>query len=245
MSQSNYPPNSYLAALLPLYPFYLVASWINSTGLWGTEEGYWFIAVLTMLCFECIKIADDWLERRKERAPYNDPDRCFKLLVAAVARAVLLVYLAIVVFKARSGYMAWLNPSVGLSPHQPLRGTWVLFVPWSLAGVLLFSSLYGLAMGLKYARSPRDPGQILSALIKLAGAAAVLWFWGLFFPLDWSAWNFFLLWVAVRVILIQVTKLLVVLRGEGRAARARVEDSIREDRIPWITEEQRVSGRRW
>ncbi len=133
-----------------------------------------------------------------------------------------------------------------------------------VGALLLANAAYAIPMGLRYSIGPNQRadriGAALGAVLWIAGAAALLWFHSftpqpfvaerlalvalnylfsslLLWPDDPAAAHFIVTWLYLSVILRQATKLAVVLRGDGGAARerAREQEQVEVERGAWPT----------
>jgi len=76
----------------------------------------------------------------------------------------------VAVMQANKPYFAMMQKSIAAMNLAES----IVWVPLGLWAILLAHSVYALSMGLRYGRSPRIPGKIISATLWLFGAAA-LW----------------------------------------------------------------------
>ena len=239
---------------LPFWPLWFL---LHSSGLSGTNQA-WFIAVLIVLGFECGIMVVDWI--KPKRTSSDSPNIWFERLADAVARAGLVIYCSIAVFRADSSYFAWLKTALA---HLDFSSS-AIWAPCLLWAILLVNAAYAIPMGVRYRVGPHQPGDIIGAKIGaalwIAGAAALLWFhsftpqpfvveqWVLVFlhvlfspfllwPADPAAAHFIVTWLYLGVLLRQATKLAVLLRGEGGAARerAREQEQVEAERGAWPT----------
>lgn len=235
-----------------IYPYLL-----GSTGLKDTNLA-WFIAVLILLGVECGIMIMDWINPK--RTSSDIPNIWFDRLAHAVARAGLVVYLAVAVLRADSGYLALLKTSVA---HLNFSSS-AVWVPCLVGALLLANAAYAIPMGLRYSVGPNQRADRISmalgAVLWMAGATALLWFHSftpqpfvgerlalaalnylfaslLLWPDDPAAAHFIVTWLYLGVILRHVTKLGVVLRGDGGAARerAREQERVEVERGAWPT----------
>ena len=238
------------ALALPFMPFWYL---LGSTGLQETNLA-WFIAVLIVLGVECGIMIMDWINPK--RTSFDIPNGWFDRLAHAVARAGLIVYLVVAVLRADSGYLALLKTSVA---HLNFSSS-AVWVPCLVGALLLANAAYAIPMGLRYSIGPNQRADRISAALWMAGAAALLWlhsftpqpFVGervalaalnylfaslLLWPDVPAAAHFVVTWLYLGVILRHATKLGVVLRGDGGAARerAREQEQVEAERGAWPT----------
>ena len=242
------------ALALPFMPFWYL---LGSTGLKDTNLA-WFIAVLILLGFECGIMIMDWINPK--RTSSDIPNIWFERLAHAVARAGLVVYLAVAVFRADSSYFALLRTAMA---HSNFSSS-AVWVPCLTGAVLLANAAYAIPMGVRYRVGPNQRADristALSAVLWMAGAAALLWldsftpqpFVGerlavaalhylfaslLLWPDDPAAAHFVVTWLYLGVILRNGVKLAMVLRGNGGAARerAREQEQVEAERGAWPT----------
>lgn len=235
MPQNKSITESVVASLPVLVPLY----WADSTGLLGTDEGPWLLAVIALLGIECAMLVKEWLKPQPV-VPYDDPTVWFDRLVVAVERAGAVLYLAVALFVADSPYFSHLKTALA---HVDFSHS-AVWVPGLMWAVLLANCAYALPMGLRLGRSPRVPGVILSAVLWMAGAAALILFHAfvpspnaVLGPNATAAVNFFILWFYLNLILGHLTRLGVALRGTGGAARerAREQEKAEAERGTWPT----------
>ena len=242
------------ALALPFLPFWFL---LGSSGLKDANLA-WFIAVLIVLGVECGIMIMDWINPK--RTSFDIPNGWFDRLAHAVARAGLIVYLAVAVFRADSGYLALLKTSVA---HLNFSSS-AVWAPCLIGAMLLANAAYAIPMGLRYSIGPNQRADRISAalgaVLWMAGAATLLWlhsftpqpFVGerlavavlnylfaslLLWPDVPAAAHFIVTWLYLGVILRQATRLAVVLRGNGGPARerAREQEKVEAERGAWPT----------
>jgi len=226
------------AQLVSAVPLILFLKWLADSPLWGTEHVPWLLAALALMTLELGVVIDELME--KETTPYNAPDLWFTRLVFATGRIGTVIYLAVAVIQANKPYFTMMQKSIAAMNLAES----IVWVPLGLWAILLAHSLYALSMGLRYGRSPRVPGKIISATLWLVGAAA-LWVFQVFLPVkntvlspnSTAAVNFALQGLYLGIILRHAVKLAALLSGGGPTARGRVEQDIDDGRIPWITDD--------
>lgn len=225
------------ANFVSVLPLILFLKWLADSPLWGTDQVPWLLAALALMTLELGVVIDELMA--KETTPYNAPDLWFTRLVYATGRIGIVGYLALAVMTSPFPYFVMMKESIAA---MNLSAS-IVWAPLGLWALLLAHSLYALSMGLRYGRSPRIPGKIISATLWLFGAAA-LWVFQVFVPLkntvlspnSTAAVNFALQGLYLGIILRHCMMLMVLLRGGGATARARVEQDIDDGRIPWITD---------
>lgn len=221
-----------------------IGFWMWQTGLLQTDYGPWFAATVLLLSGGLVMMVIELIVMRQ--SPYGSPEAAFERLPMAVSRLGLVTYVAAASFTwANFGYLQTLR-TAAFHPflHHWSSAAWVPLAAWAL---LLVSGLYSLVLGLRYIGAPPGPGKFISAVLWLAGAAALLFF-RVFIPYGngvvgddiTAAANFVLTWIYVSTILRNATELLVALGGRRRSARGAVEEEAKAARIPWITEENRA-----
>ena len=239
---------------LPFWPLWFL---LHSSGLKDANQA-WFIAVLIVLGFECGIMIVDWI--KPKRTSSDIPNIWFERLADAAARAGLVIYFSVAVFRVDSSYFAALRTSIA---HFDFSSS-AVWVPCLLWAVLLVNAAYAIPMGVRYRVGPNQPGDIIGAKISaalwIAGAAALLWLhsftpqpfvveqWVLGFlrvlfspfllwPADPAAAHFVVTWLYLGVILRQATKLVILLREEGGAARDRAheQERVEKERGAWPT----------
>ncbi len=241
---------------LPFWPFWYL---LGSSGLKDANLA-WFIAVLILLGVECGIMVVDWINPK--RTSSDIPNVWFDRLAHAVARAGLVIYLAVAVFRADSGYFVWLKTSIA---HFDFSSS-AVWVPGLIWAVLLANAAYAIPMGVQHGVGPHQRADristALSAVLWMAGAAALLGFHSFapqpfvgervalavlnylftsfpfqFWPDDPAAAHFVVTWLYLGVILRNGVKLAMVLRGEGGAARerAREQEQVEVERGAWPT----------
>lgn len=243
---------AFLGQSLPFWPLWIL---VSDSRLKDVNRA-WFIAVLIVLGAECGIMVVDWI--KPKRTSSESPNVWFDRLADAVARAGLVIYFFVAVFHVDSSYFAALRTSIA---HFDFSST-AVWVPCLLWAILLANAVYAIPMGVRYSVGPHQPGDIIGAKISaalwIAGAAVLLWFhsftpqpfvveqWVLGFlsvlfspfllwPADPAAAHFVVTWFYLGVLLRQATKLAILLRGEGGAARDRAREQ----------EEQEREHRRW
>lgn len=243
-----------LAQTLPAWPLWFL---LGSSGLKDTNLA-WFIAVLILLGVECSEMVSDGI--RPKRTSSESPNVWFDRLAGAVARAGLVIYCAVALLRADSSYFVWLKSALARFDFSSPA----VWAPGLLWGILLANAVYAIPMGVRYGVGPNQPGDILgakiSAVLWMVGAAALLglhsfapqpfvveqWVLGflhfvgsplLLWPADPAAAHFIVTWFYLGLILRQATRLAVLLRGNGGAARGRAEAYVEhaKERDAWQT----------
>lgn len=236
MSQNQSVAES-IGSNLPLLLFFY---WVSSTGLWGTDKGPWFLAVVMILGFECMGMVMEWM--KPQPVPYDDPLVWFDRLAEALSRTVAVLYVAGAVMWVNTPYFVLLKTALPRLDFS-LSAVWA---PGLMGAILLANVAYALPMALRYGRSERAPGRIISAVLWMAGAVT-LFVMNVFVPSSNSvlgpnataALNFFILWIYLAVFVCNLGRLVVVWRGAGGAARDRAVDYVKEgeERDAWPTGE--------
>lgn len=237
---------------LPLWPLWFL---LGSSGLKEANLA-WFMAVLIVLGVECGLMVADWINPK--RTASESPNGWFDRLAGAVARAGVVIYCGVALLWTHSRDFVWLTTALA---HFDFSSS-AVWAPCLLWGILSANAAYAIPMGLRYRVGPHQRADristALSAVLWMAGAAALLGFHAfapqpfvgervalavmnylfaslLLWPDDPAATHFVVTWLYLSVILRQATKLAVLLRGDGGAARDRAHEQ----------EEQERQRRRW
>lgn len=234
MAQNNHFAENFLGSLPILVPL----CWVYSIDLLGTDEGSWLLAVIAILGTECGQLVKEWM--KPQPVPYDDPAVWFDRLAETVGCVATVLYLAVALFVVDAPYFTRLKTSLA---HFEVSSS-AVWVPGLMWAILLANGVYALPLGWRYGRSPRVPGVIVSAVLWIVGAAALILFQA-FVPSPNSvlgpnatrAVNFCILWFYLNALCIQATRLGIALRGVGGAARERAQQHVQqvEEDAEWPT----------
>lgn len=237
---------------LPFWPLWFL---LGSSGLKDANLA-WFLAVLILLGVECGIMVVDWI--KPKRTSSDSPNVWFDRLADAVARAGLVIYCGVALLRADSSYFVWLKTALA---HFDFSSS-AVWAPSLIWGLLWANAAYAIPMGLRYRVGPHQRADRISTALGaglwMVGAAVLLGFHSftpqpfvgervalaalnylfasfLLWPDDPAAAHFVVTWLYLGIFLRQATKLVVVLRGDGGAARERAREQ----------EEQERQRRRW
>lgn len=219
-----------IESLVKSSPLLLLFYWVYSSGLWGTEAGPWFLAVVVILGVECIDIWKQWT--KPAPVPHDDPIYWFDRFTDVLQNFWTVLYVAGATVWVNNSYFAWLKHSLA-SWDFSRSAVWGPLAMWAF---LLACSAYAVPMGWRYSRVPRSPGRLINSVLVVGGGAFLIGF-GVFVPASNSvlgpnataALNFFILWLYTAAIFCFAVRFALVLRGVGGTARERAQQQVAQE----------------